>query len=52
MGEVEFLLSHKAGFTHEAPIGNNFEYNTGSSTFEAHIESIRKTWLRFPVGQN
>lgn len=48
---LRHLLAHKAGFSHEAPIGNNFVYDTAGSTFEAHIESIQRTWLRFPVGQ-
>ena len=46
---LRHLLSHRAGFTHEAPIGNN-NYPDFSS-FEAHIESISDTWLRYPVGQ-
>ena len=43
------LLSHTAGFAHEAPVGNN--HVLGPSTFETHIASIQDTWLRFPVGQ-
>jgi CubicO group peptidase (beta-lactamase class C family) len=46
---LRHLLSHKAGFTHEAQIGNN-NYPDFPS-FEAHIESISDTWLRYPVGQ-
>ena len=46
---LRLLLSHKAGFTHEAPIGNN--YYTEFDSFEEHIKSIYGTWLRFPVGQ-
>ena len=42
------LLGHTAGFTHEAPIGNNFELDPGE--FDAHVASISETWLRFPVG--
>jgi CubicO group peptidase (beta-lactamase class C family) len=42
------LLSHTAGFTHEAPIGNNNELDPGD--FDAHVRSISDTWLRFPVG--
>jgi CubicO group peptidase (beta-lactamase class C family) len=45
---LRMLLSHTAGFTHEAPIGNNFDLE--SVTFEGHIQSISDTWLRFPVG--
>ncbi len=44
---LRILLSHKAGFTHEAPVGNNFV----PGKFDEHIESISRTWLRFPVGQ-
>jgi CubicO group peptidase (beta-lactamase class C family) len=43
------LLSHHAGFTHEAPVGNNFIPD--SPSFEAHVESIQRTWLRYPVGE-
>ena len=42
------LLSHTAGFTVEAPVGNNYDMEPG--TFEEHIRSISDTWLRFPVG--
>jgi CubicO group peptidase (beta-lactamase class C family) len=45
---LRMLLGHTAGFTHEAPIGNNFDL--GPVTFEEHIQSISDTWLRFPVG--
>ena len=47
---LRHLLSHTAGFTQEAPIGGNYDSN--SDTFENHIKSISKTWLRFPVGEN
>jgi len=43
------LLSHRAGFTHEAPIGNN--YDPAFPSFEAHVNSIASTWLRYPVGE-
>jgi CubicO group peptidase (beta-lactamase class C family) len=46
---LRLLLEHKAGFTHEAPSGNNFNHHTAS--FAEHIKSISNTWLRFPVGQ-
>jgi CubicO group peptidase (beta-lactamase class C family) len=46
---LRHLLSHRAGFTHEAPIGNN--YDPTFSSFEAHVHSISQTWLRFPVGE-
>jgi len=45
---LRMLLQHRAGFTHEAPVGNNF-YTEGS--FEEHINSISDTWLRFPVDE-
>jgi len=43
------LLSHTAGLPHEAPVGNN--YLNYSPSFDAHINSIQNTWLRYPVGQ-
>jgi CubicO group peptidase (beta-lactamase class C family) len=45
---LRMLLSHTAGFTHEAPVGNNFEL--APETFDSHVQSISDTWLRFPVG--
>jgi CubicO group peptidase (beta-lactamase class C family) len=45
---LRHLLSHTAGFTHEAPVGNNFD--TPSPSFEEHARSISQTWLKFPVG--
>ena len=45
---LRMLLSHTAGFTHEAPVGNNNELDPGD--FDAHVRSISDTWLRFPVG--
>jgi CubicO group peptidase (beta-lactamase class C family) len=42
------LLSHWAGFTHEAPVGGN--YDDRPCTFEEHIRSISDTWLMSPVG--
>ncbi len=45
---LRMLLSHTAGFTHEAPLGNNYEPEPGY--FDAHVRSISDTWLRFPVG--
>jgi CubicO group peptidase (beta-lactamase class C family) len=41
-------LSHTAGFTPEAPIGNNDELDVGD--FDEHVLSISDTWLRSPVG--
>jgi CubicO group peptidase (beta-lactamase class C family) len=45
---LRMLLSHTAGFTHEAPVGNSNELDPG--TFDEHVHSISDTWLRFPVG--
>lgn len=45
---LRMLLSHTAGFTHEAPLGNSYEPEVGD--FDAHVRSISETWLRFPVG--
>jgi CubicO group peptidase (beta-lactamase class C family) len=45
---LRHLLSHTAGFVHEAPVGNNYERKFPS--YEAHIQSISDTWLKFPVG--
>ena len=46
---LRLLLSHRAGFTHEAPVGNNFE--PAFPDFETHIRSVSRTWLRYPVGE-
>ncbi|HEY7507403.1 MAG TPA: serine hydrolase domain-containing protein, partial [Nitrososphaera sp.] len=45
---LRMLLSHTAGFVHEAPYGGNFDHPAYS--FEKHIASISDTWLKFPVG--
>ncbi len=45
---LRLLLSHRAGFVHEAPVGNN--YDNEFPSYEAHIQSISDTWLKFPVG--
>ena len=45
---LRMLLSHTAGFVHEAPIGGNNDLP--GHTFEEHIASISDTWLMFPVG--
>ncbi|WP_326823306.1 serine hydrolase domain-containing protein [Streptosporangium sp. NBC_01756] len=47
---LRHLLTHTAGFTHEAPVGSNYE--VGDATFEEHLASIPETWLRFPVGHH
>src|SRR5688572_21498911 len=44
---LRLLLSHRAGFTHEAPVGSNFD--AASPSFDAHMRSISDTWLRYPV---
>ncbi len=46
---LRLLLSHRAGLTQEAPVGNN--YDPEFTDFETHIRSISDTWLRFPVGE-
>jgi CubicO group peptidase (beta-lactamase class C family) len=46
---LRLLLSHRAGFTHEAPVGNNFD--PAFPDFESHIRRISRTWLRYPVGE-
>ena len=45
---LRMLLSHTAGFTQEAPVGNSNELDPGD--FDDHVRSISQTWLRFPVG--
>ena len=45
---LRHLLAHRAGFTHEAPVGGN--YDSRPHTFAEHILSISDTWLRYPVG--
>ncbi|HZW04005.1 MAG TPA: serine hydrolase domain-containing protein, partial [Anaerolineaceae bacterium] len=42
---LRMLLSHTAGFAHEAPYGGNFDHPDFS--FEKHIASISDTWLKF-----
>ena len=46
---LRHLLTHTAGFTHEAPGGGNFDGSTIS--FDRHVENIQDTWLMFPVGE-
>ncbi len=45
---LRHLLAHRAGFTHEAPVGGN--YDSRPHTFDEHILSISDTWLRYPAG--
>ncbi len=42
------LLSHWAGFPHEAPLGGN--YDDRYSTFNEHIESLSDSWMKARVG--
>jgi len=44
---LRHLLSHWSGLTHSAPVGNGTD---GPHPFEAHINSIADTWLKYPVG--
>lgn len=50
MMTLRSLLHHTAGFTHEAPVGSN--YRVGREGFAAHVASIGRTWLRFPVNHH
>ena len=45
---LRLLLAHRAGFTHEAPVGSNFDCRP--HTLEEHVLSISDSWLRYPVG--
>ncbi len=46
---LRHLLSMTSGLTHDAPVGNNADPSTPS--YEAHIQSISRTWLRFRTGE-
>jgi len=46
---IRHLISMTSGLTHDAPVGNNADPRTPS--YEAHIQSISQTWLRFPPGE-
>lgn len=46
---LRHLLSHTAGFTHEASAGSNV---VGGRSWSAHCRSISDSWLRFPVGHH
>jgi CubicO group peptidase (beta-lactamase class C family) len=46
---LRHLLTHTAGFTHEAPVGGNNDPST--PTFDQHAASIQDTWLMFRVGE-
>ena len=47
---LRLLLSHQAGFTHEAPVGSNYDFVPCEN--QDHLNSIKETWLKFPVGTN
>lgn len=47
---IRMLLSNTAGFTHEAPVGNNYDFRP--VLFHDHINSIADSWLKFPAGTN
>jgi CubicO group peptidase (beta-lactamase class C family) len=47
---LRMILSHRAGFTHEAPVGNS--YDLTPCDIRDHISSISDTWLKFPSGTN
>ncbi len=47
---LRHLLSHTAGFIHEAPVGNNIDASCPS--FNDHIKSISDTWLQCKVGES
>jgi CubicO group peptidase (beta-lactamase class C family) len=46
---VRHLLSMTSGLTHDAPVGNNAV--PGTASYEEHIRSISRTWLRFRTGE-
>jgi CubicO group peptidase (beta-lactamase class C family) len=48
MMTLRILLSHTAGFPHDASYGGNNDHAVYS--LEKQIESISDTWLMFPVG--
>lgn len=46
---IRHLLSMTSGLTHDAPVGNNAD--PYSPSYEDHIQSISRTWLRFRTGE-
>ena len=50
IGKITFrhLLSHWAGFPHEAPLGGNYDERYAS--FNEHIASLSDSWMKAPVG--
>ena len=47
---LRMMLSNTAGFTHEAPVGNDILFKCPSK--EVHWNSLKDTWLKFPVNTN
>ena len=47
---IRHLISMTSGLTHDAPVGNNAD--PYSPSYESHIQSISKTWLRFQTGEH
>jgi len=46
---LRHLLTHRAGLAHETPLGNNWD--GVNCSFAEHVQSLYKTWLKWPVGQ-
>lgn len=46
---IRHLLSMTSGMTHDAPVGNNAD--PSSPSYEDHLQSISRTWLRFRTGE-
>ncbi len=46
---LRHLLTHTAGFTHEAPGGGN--YDASQPSFDEHVRAIQDTWLMFRAGE-
>jgi CubicO group peptidase (beta-lactamase class C family) len=46
---MRHMLSMTSGLTHDAPVGNNSD--PACRSYESHIQSISRTWLRFRTGE-
>ncbi len=46
---IRHLISMTSGLTHDAPVGNNSD--AFSPSYEEHIRSFSRTWLRFRTGE-
>ncbi|MFO0581486.1 MAG: serine hydrolase domain-containing protein [Anaeromyxobacter sp.] len=46
---LRHLVSMTAGLTHDAPVGNNSD--ASSPSYEAHLASFSRTWMRFRTGE-